>query len=941
MVQCYIKTFIRRYKMLANKCHFVVIFTLLSLSLAIADPPAQHPLTGEDLVINCFRGAPSTIDGDLSDWNLDAMTPAVLDVEEQLNSGQASWDGPDDLSGEFYMLWDDENIYMAVIVKDDTLSQNKTGGDIWNADCIEIFFATTNAVPPHDEHYQYGFDFTNQTWNWCNMDSAGQGPIDYLQVASVETADGYICEASIEYGRITALDWSVGSIIGFHPVIDDTDDADREIQMTWTSREAHDQSLGFGYLVLSDEAVRPGYSSGPSPGNGAMVEATWVTLGWKPGDFAVSHDVYLGENFDDVNDATRDSEEFRINQALTFYVAGFPGYAYPDGLTPGTTYYWRIDAVNAPPDEAVYKGDVWSFSIPSKSAYTPIPGDGAELVPENSTLTWTPGFGAKLHTVYFGEDYDTVNNATGGAPMGLASYTPSSLKLAKTYYWRVDEFDGTATFKGDVWSFTTEGAVTGPSPANGDVDVKPSMVLGWVAGAVADSHEVYFGSDADAVKNATKASPEYKGARALGEESYDPGMLALNTAYYWRIDEANGTNSDSPWAGNVWSFTTGDFFVIEDFEDYDTGDNQIWFAWHDGLGAGAPGTPGYIPGNGTGSAVGDENTLSYTEETIVNGGLQSMPLVFDNNKQGVSKYSEVELTLSAVRDWTAEGVTELSLWFRGYPASVGSFAEGPTGTYTIVGSGADIWVEADEFHFAYKMLTGVGSIVAKVESVENSNAWAKAGVMIRETLEPGSVHASMVVTPGNGVSFQRRILADAVSTSDNSATGNETAPYWVKVERDMAGNFRASSSTNGSAWVQLGIAENIQMSSNVYIGLAVTSHDAGLPCQAVFTNVTTTGNVGPLWASQDIGIASNATEPLYVAVSNSAGNPAVVVHDDPAAANIATWTEWVIPLQTLADQGINLSNVDKIAIGVGTKGNMTIPGGSGKMYYDDIRLNQP
>jgi len=428
---------------------------------------------------------------------------------------------------------------------------------------------------------------------------------------------------------------------------------------------------------------------------------------------------------------------------------------------------------------------------------------------------------------------------------------------------------------------------------------------------------------------------------ALGEESYDPGMLALNTAYYWRIDEANGTNSDSPWAGNVWSFTTGDFFVIEDFEDYDTGDNQIWFAWHDGLGAGAPGTPGYVPGNGTGSAVGDENTLSYTEETIVNGGLQSMPLFFDNNKQGVSKYSEVELTLSAVRDWTAEGVTELSLWFRGYPASVGSFAEGPTGTYTIVGSGADIWVEADEFHFAYKMLTGVGSIVAKVESVENSNAWAKAGVMIRETLEPGSVHASMVVTPGNGVSFQRRILADAVSASDNSATGNETAPYWVKVERDMAGNFRASSSTNGSTWVQLGIAENIQMSSNVYIGLALTSHDAALPCQAVFTNVSTTGNVGPQWASQDIGIASNATEPLYVAVSNSAGNPAVVVHDDPAAANIATWTEWVIPLQTLADQGINLSNVDKIAIGVGTKGNMTIPGGSGKMYYDDIRLNQP
>ncbi|MFC1795149.1 hypothetical protein ACFL3Q_16380, partial [Planctomycetota bacterium] len=616
----------------------------------------------------------------------------------------------------------------------------------------------------------------------------------------------------------------------------------------------------------------------------------------------------------------------------------FPGYAYPDGLVPGTTYYWRIDEVNAPPDEAVYKGDVWSFSIPPKTAYEPIPADAAGLVDLNVQLTWTPGFGAKLHYIVFGEDFDEVSSAAAGTPSGPASYSPGPLKLAKTYYWRVDEFDGAGTFKGEVWSFTTLGAVSSPNPVDDSVDVKPSVVLRWIAGAVADSHEVYFGSDADAVKNATKASPEYKGAKALGEESYDPGMLSLNTAYYWRIDEANGTNPDSPWAGNVWSFATGDFFVIDDFEDYNTGENQIWFSWHDGLGAGAPGTPGYVPGNGTGSAVGDETTLSYTEETIVNGGLQSMPLVFDNNKQGFSKYSEVELTLSAVRDWTAEGVTELSLWFRGYPAFVGSFVEGPTGTYTMTGSGADIWVEADEFHYAYKTLTGIGSIVAKIESIENTNAWAKAGVMIRETLEPGSVHATMVVTPENGISFQRRILADGVSTSANSTASEEVAPYWVKIERDIAGNFTAYHSTNGSTWQKHDVYENIQMSAVVYIGLAVTSHDAGLTCQTVFTNVTITGSVSGQWANQDIGIESNAGEPLYVAVSNTAGQPAVVVHDDPAAANIDTWTEWVIPLQTFADQGIVLTNVDKIAIGLGTRGNMTIPGGSGKMYIDDARL---
>jgi hypothetical protein len=65
-----------------------------------------------------------------------------------------------------------------------------------------------------------------------------------------------------------------------------------------------------------------------------------------------------------------------------------------------------------------------------------------------------------------------------------------------------------------------------------------------------------------------------------------------------------------------------------------------------------------------------------------------------------------------------------------------------------------------------------------------------------------------------------------------------------------------------------------------------------------------------------------------------------VVHDNPAAANIDTWTEWIIPMQTFAEQGINLSNVDKIAIGLGTRGNMAIPGGSGKMFFDDIRLKR-
>ena len=560
-------------------------------------------------------------------------------------------------------------------------------------------------------------------------------------------------------------------------------------------------------------------------------------------------------------------------------------------------------------------------------------------------LQWTAGFGTKLHYIVFGEDYDQVSNATMGIPNGTPKYNPGPLKLAKTYYWRVDEFDGVETYTGEVWSFTTLGAASGPDPADGAADVKPSVVLSWDAGSVAASHEVYFGTDADAVANATTTSPEYMEAKMLGEESYDPGKLTLNTAYYWRIDEVNGASTDSPWAGDVWGFTTGDFFVIDDFEIYDANDNQIWYSWHDGLGYGAPGTDPYFAGNGTGAAVGDETTASYTEETIVHGGLQSMPVGYDNNKQGYSKYSEVELTLTAQRDWTEEGVTELSLWFRGYPGSTGSFVEGPTGTYTMTASGADIWnvngVEADEFHFAYKMLTGTGSIIARVDSVENTNDWAKAGVMIRETLDTDSAHAFACITPANGVASQGRPDTGAASVNTNQ-TGI-AAPYWVKLERSISGLFTVSHSANGSAWqpVTGATPQNIPMGSNVYIGLAVTSHDAALTCQAVFSKVTTIGTISQQWAHQDIGITSNDVEPLYVTVSNSAGPVAVVTYDDPAAAQIDTWTEWIIPLQAFADQGITLTNIDRIAIGLGSRDNMTIPGGSGKMFFDDIRLYRP
>jgi hypothetical protein len=184
------------------------------------------------------------------------------------------------------------------------------------------------------------------------------------------------------------------------------------------------------------------------------------------------------------------------------------------------------------------------------------------------------------------------------------------------------------------------------------VDVKQTTILGWNTGEAAASHEVYFGTDADAL--------EAKGSQALGSESYDPGQLEWDTAYYWRIDEVNDTNPDSPWTGALWSFTTANFLIIDDMESYNNiedgqpGSNRIYIAWEDGI---------TNPANG-GSIVGYD-LPPFAEQTIVHSGLQSMPFAYDN----ATGKSEATLTLTSNTDWTVNGVDTLGIWYIGDPAN--------------------------------------------------------------------------------------------------------------------------------------------------------------------------------------------------------------------------------------------------------------------------------
>jgi regulation of enolase protein 1 (concanavalin A-like superfamily) len=158
------------------------------------------------------------------------------------------------------------------------------------------------------------------------------------------------------------------------------------------------------------------------------------------------------------------------------------------------------------------------------------------------------------------------------------------------------------------------------------------------------------------------------------------------------------------------------------------------------------------------------------------------------------------------------------------------------GIFTVEGAGADVWGTADALQFVWQPITGDVDIIARVTTIENVHAWTKAGVMIRETLDPASPHAFMLVSPGKGLAFQRRVTAGGTSTHTSGGAG--TAPSWVKLER-RGGTIRAFRSADGTTWTEVG-SESFSMSSNIYVGLALSSHVAGTLATATFDSLTIT-----------------------------------------------------------------------------------------------------
>jgi len=462
-----------------------------------------------------------------------------------------------------------------------------------------------------------------------------------------------------------------------------------------------------------------------------------------------------------------------------------------------------------------------------------------------------------------------------------------------------------------------------PKPRDGAIDVPQEVTLTWRPGeyveGLSPKHRIFFSENFDDVNDGIGGIEQ--------DAEYYPieGSLKLDLGKtcYWRVDEANSTGG---WdIGDLWRFTVIDHLAVDDFENYtDFSPNIIYEAWLDGW---------EVEANG--STVGYPDAPA-AEQNIVHGGRQSMPFFYDNS--GSANYSEAERSFSPAQDWTREDVGILSLWFKGHPPYVGGFTEGPVGIYTMTASGTDIWSGADEFHFAFKQVSGAASIIAKVESVGHTDPWAKAGVMIRDTLEADSRNVAILITPENGVRFQYRSTSGGIT--DRYFAEGITAPQWVKLERTEGGLVRGYYSEDGTTWTRFNLIQ-ARMDMPIYVGLAVTSHNVDLTCEAKFSNVSFPDiSVGPQWTNQDVGMLSNEAEPMYVTVGDSSGTAATVYHADPDAALINTWTEWNIPLMDLSNQSVFLTDVSELAIGFGGADNPQ-PGGSGLVFFDDIRLYPP
>ncbi len=459
----------------------------------------------------------------------------------------------------------------------------------------------------------------------------------------------------------------------------------------------------------------------PSPENEAIDIDRDTTISWVPGKFAAKHNVYLSTNFVDVNEGAGTALVSENQDANSLD---------PGRLEFGATYYLRVDEVNSPPDNTIYPGKIWSFTIePHGRPITGITATASSfnadiMRPENTvngsglnaldqhsvvgTDMWLSGMGDPTPWIQF--DFDKV------------------YKLDEMLVWNsndmVESFVGLGakdvvvetSVDGVEWTVVEGATLFNQAPGAADYTANTSVDFGGIlARAVRITINSGFGflpqfglsevrilyvptfarepqPTPGSTTNSANVALSWRSGREsasseiyIGTDAADLALLgttagnsitasALNysTTYFWSVTEVNNAEAVTAFAGDAWSFVTPDFGTVDDFEQYDDLCNRIFFAWGDGLGHNGGeevdgcNEPG-SNGNGGGSIVGNAQA-PFAEKTIVNvGSSQSLPLEYDNG------FGQSEATLSlAGQDWTVSEIQTLSLAFRGTTDNTGT-----------------------------------------------------------------------------------------------------------------------------------------------------------------------------------------------------------------------------------------------------------------------------
>jgi hypothetical protein len=487
----------------------------------------------------------------------------------------------------------------------------------------------------------------------------------------------------------------------------------------------------------------PGQAKEPSPANEATDVPRDVVLGWKPGIFAPpvnGHKVYLGENFNDVNDGIGG-----ITQSADSYTP-------PQLLDWGTTYYWRIDEVNGAPDYTVHPGGVWSFTTEPfayavENIITTASSSSLAKGPENAIN----GSGLDESGLLHGKDGDDnmwLSDIAGPQPTWIEFEFDNVYKLHELWVWNSNEFlepmvgfgfkDVTIEYSVNGTDYTTLGTTHEFARAPGAADyahnttvdfggvgakyVRLTANSNW--GGILNQYglsevrllyipvtarepnpdsgatDVSIGAiDApadvtldwragrEAAKHDVYFSTDQQAvldgtvaATTVTETSHGPLSLDLAQTYYWRVDEVNEAETPTTWQGRLWNFTTQEYFVVDDIESYndlDTTDPNSNRIFLTWL-------DGYgVATNG--SVVGYENP-PFCEQTIVHGDKQSMPFAYNNT--GGAAYSEAERTFAVGQNWTQAGAATLVVYFYGAEGNTGQLYVKVDGSKVVYGGDA-------------------------------------------------------------------------------------------------------------------------------------------------------------------------------------------------------------------------------------------------------------